>query len=372
MKLARRPLLNMLAGLPFVDPVLAMAAATEHGGVTPRWLGCRTEPVGGDGAAGLAPDGNSPFGIHLPARGHSFAVHPSEDLAVVFARRPGVFAVAFATATGERMAVFETEQGRHFAGHGTFTPDGRLLLAVENRFDGKDGALGVYDVLDGFRKLAELPAYGIGPHDVTVMPDNKTLAVAVGGILSHPQSKRLKLNLDTMRPSLALMEMESGRLIEQFPLEGDLHQLSLRHLSVNAQGRIACACQFQGDPLAEVPLVAIMDGSGFRLADELRPRAAELRQYTGSIAFDTSGQWLAVSCPRADRILILDGEGAIRHEVPLPDGCGIAAEGSAGRFIASSGTGRLIEIDAPSGRTNDLAQARVAWDNHLVPMHARG
>jgi hypothetical protein len=283
-----------------------------------------------------------------------------------------VFAVAFATQTGERKAVFETEEGRHFAGHGTFTPDGRLLLAVENSFDGKDGALGVYDVEDGFRKLAELPAYGIGPHDVAVMPDGKTLAVAVGGVLTHPQSKRLKLNLDTMQPSLALMEMASGRLIEQFPLEGELHQLSLRHLSVNDAGKVACACQFQGDPSAAVPLVAILDDRGFRLVDEFRPRAAALNQYTGSIAFDTSGQWLAVSCPRADHILILDGDGSIRHEVTLPDGCGIAAEGTPGKFVASSGTGRLLVIDAPSGRASELAGARVAWDNHLVPLHARG
>ncbi|WP_027135825.1 DUF1513 domain-containing protein [Geminicoccus roseus] len=369
---ARRSTLAMLAGLPFADPVLAMAAATDHGGAAPRWLGCRTEPLAGDGAAGIRPDGRSPFAMPLPARGHSFAVHPSRDLAVVFARRPGVFAVAFDTVTGERLAVFEAEEGRHFAGHGTFSPNGRLLLSAENKFDTGDGVLGVYDVEDGFRKLAELPAHGIGPHDVAVMPDGKTLAVAVGGILTHPQSKRLKLNLDTMQPSLALMEMESGRLVEQFPLEGQLHQLSLRHLSVNERGEVACACQFQGDPEAAVPLVAILGDGSLRLADGFRRRAAELHQYTGSITYDTSGDWLAVSCPKADRILILDRQGEIHHEVAVVDGCGVAAEGQPGRFVASGGTGRLVSIDARTGQATQLVSEPLAWDNHLVPLHLRG
>lgn len=369
---ARRSTLAFLAGLPFADPVLAMAAATDHGGAAPRWLGCRTEPVAGDGMAGIATDGSSPFAMALPARGHSFAVHPARDLAIVFARRPGTFAVAFDTVTGARLAVFEAEEGRHFAGHGTFSPNGRLLLTAENKFDTGDGTLGVYDVEDGFRKLAELPAHGIGPHDVAVMPDGRTLAVAVGGILTHPQSKRLKLNLDTMQPSLALMELESGRLVEQFPLEGQLHQLSLRHLSVNDKGEVACACQYQGDPQAAVPLVAILGRDGFRLADGFRPRAAELQQYTGSIAFDSSGEWLAVSCPKADRILILDRDGAIHHEVAVPDGCGVAAEGASGRFVASGGTGRLVAIDAATGQSETLSSAALAWDNHLVPLHLRG
>jgi len=372
MELSRRATLAILAGLPFADPVLAMAAATEHGGAAPRWLGCRTEPVSGDEAAALGAGGTSPFALHLPARGHSFAVHPTRELAVVFARRPGVFAVAFHSRTGERLATFEAEANRHFAGHGTFDPTGRLLITAENKFDTGDGTLGVYAVDEGFRKLAELPGHGIGPHDVAVLPDGKTLAVAVGGILTHPQSKRLKLNLDTMAPSLVLMDLGSGRLIERFPLEGQLHQLSLRHLSLSPTGEIACACQFQGDPEAAVPLVAILDRHGFRLVDELRGRAAALRQYTGSITYDTSGEWLAVSCPKAHRILILDQGGAVHHEVALEDGCGVATAGAPGRFVASGGTGRLIEIDAASGEAQELARASLAWDNHLVPLHLRG
>lgn len=372
MTLARRSTLALLAGLPFADPVLAMAAATDHGGAAPRWLGCRTEPLAGDGAAAIAPDGRHPFALHLPARGHSFAVHPTEDLAVVFARRPGVFAVAFDTVTGTRKAVFESEEGRHFAGHGTFSPDGRLLFAAENKFDTGDGTLGVYDASDGFRKLTELSAHGIGPHDVAVMPDGKTLAVAVGGILTHPQSKRLKLNLATMRPSLALVELQSGRLVEQFVLEGPLHQLSLRHLSVNQDGLVACACQYQGDPEAAMPLLAILGADGLKMVDGFRPRAAALGQYTGSVTFDTSGEWLAVSCPKAHRILILDAAGTIHHEVPVEDGCGIAAQGTPGRFVASGGTGLLVEIDARTGKGQVQVEERLAWDNHLVPLHLRG
>ena len=41
--------------------------------------------------------------------------------------------------------------------------------------------IGVRDALDGYRQIGELPSFGIGPHEATLMPDGKTLAIAKAG-----------------------------------------------------------------------------------------------------------------------------------------------------------------------------------------------
>lgn len=347
-----------------LTPGQASAAASAG------WVACRTIAAGDqDGLTGIDRSGRPGFALDLPGRGHGFAVHPDGRTAVVFARRPGTFAVAFDVADGRRVAGFSTGQGRHFAGHGQFTPDGRYLIAAENAYEDSRGVLGIYDLADGWKHVAELPAHGIGPHEIALMPDGKTMAVAIGGIHTHPDSERVMLNLETMRPGLALVELAGGRLVEEYPLEGELHRLSLRHLSIDAAGRVACACQWEGDPAAQVPLMAVLEKSGLRLLDDLAPFSPDLSQYVGSTAFDASGRWLGFSCPRANALLFLDSRTwEVAAEIPLTDGCGLAADGSDGGFIASSGLGQLIQVDAAAGSARTLAAEAVTWDNHMTPL----
>ena len=45
-------------------------------------------------------------------------------------------------------------EGRHFFGHGVFSPDGKLLYATENDFEAARGVIGVYDVRPATRASA--------------------------------------------------------------------------------------------------------------------------------------------------------------------------------------------------------------------------
>ena len=119
---------------------------------------------------------------------------------------------------------------RHFYGHGVFDPTGRLLFATENDVASGQGVLGVYDAADGYRRVGELPAHGVGPHDVALLPDGRTLAVANGGILTRPETGRAKLNLGTMRPSLSYVEAGAAAC-SRSAAGVDLRQLSIRHLA---------------------------------------------------------------------------------------------------------------------------------------------
>ena len=78
--------------------------------------------------------------------------------------------------------------------------------------------IGIRDAEDGYRQIGEFASQGIGPHELVLMPDGGTLAVANGGIRTHPDNDRAMLNLDTMQPSLAYLDLASGRLRDAFGL----------------------------------------------------------------------------------------------------------------------------------------------------------
>lgn len=341
---------------------LRIGAARGHEGEL--FVGCR---IVEDGFAVSAVDGRGHlrWSLPLPERGHSVTFHPTRPLGVVFARRPGRFAVVFDHAAGTVLRRIDAAPERHFYGHGTFTADGRFLLTSENAFSTGEGRLGVRDAEDDFRQVGELPSHGVGPHDVRLMPDGNTLVVANGGIRTHPDFERQKLNLDQMRPSLAFLDVASGRLGEAFMLPEPLHQLSIRHLDVAADGRVGVAMQYEGAKQDAVPLVALCDGTALRPFTASAEISRELRHYTGSMAFDTTGRHLAVSGPRGNLVIIWDSRDArLVERLDLADGCGVAAA-EAG-FVLTSGNGRVLRW-SPNAGLVALDASRGGWDNHLMP-----
>jgi hypothetical protein len=143
-------------------------------------------------------------------------------------RRPGSFALAFDIHDRREPVLFTTPANRHFYGHGVFSRDGRLLYATEHDNETRQGLIGVYNATAGFKRIGEMPTYGIGPHEVILLADGKTLAVANGGIETHIETGREKLNLDSMQPSLAFVDSTSGALIAQHKQSSELHKLSIR------------------------------------------------------------------------------------------------------------------------------------------------
>jgi len=284
---------------------------------------------------------------------------------VVFARRPGRFAVVFDHEAGTVVRRIDAAANRHFYGHGTFSADGRFLITSENAFATGEGRLCVRDASDGFRHVGELPSHGVGPHDVRLMPDGKTLVVANGGIRTHPDFARRKLNLADMAPSLSFLDTATGRLADDVALPARLHQLSIRHLDVSADGRVGVAMQYQGPADQEVPLVALCDGAGLHPFEASTALSRTLRHYTGSMAFDGSGRHLAVSGPRGDLVTIWDSrDGRLAARLDVPDGCGVATDGNG--FVLTSGQGRVLRWSPADGLV-PLRAAAGGWDNHLMP-----
>lgn len=312
-----------------------------------------------DGAyvlCGLSTDGQITFERALPARGHAAAAHPTLPEAVVFARRPGTYALVLDCTNGHEKARLEAPAGRHFYGHGTFSADGELLFTTENDYGNARGIVGVWDARHGYGRLTEFWSGGIGPHDIKLMPDGQTLVIANGGIETHPDTGRSKLNISTMRSNLSYLTL-NGTLAGDMAL-GPKHQRnSMRHLAVSQDGAVAFAMQWQGDLSADLSLLGIhrREADQKLLVQDVSVR--RMRGYLGSIAYDDRTQTVATTSPRSGTFLICDAAGII-SETSLDDVCGVAVARDS--FVVTTGVGRVQH----AGKRG-TAHA-IAWDNHLI------
>ena len=351
---------HFLAGLAAASlaPIRGWAAV---GG--PDYLAAALFPDGSYRLAGLDTGGDILFSLPLPARGHAAAAHPHRAQAVAFARRPGTFAVVINCIQGTEVIRLNAPDGRHFYGHGVFSNDGTRLFTTENNYEAGEGVIGVWNT-DDYTRMGEFPSGGIGPHDMRLMPDGQTLVVANGGIETHPETGRTKLNLPTMQPLLSYLDL-SGNVLEQVQLPDALHKNSIRHLSVRPDGLVAFAMQWQGDKTHHPALLGLhRRGEAPRLLSASDTDQITLQGYAGSIAFSGSGDSVAITCPRGSvlhRFNVADGR--LTGIFPLQDVCGLGP--APGGFVFTTGTGLV------GGLTSGVhvsARPDCQWDNHLIPI----
>ena len=285
---------------------------------------------------------------------------------MAFARRPGTFAVAFHLRGVAPPATFTCPPDRHFYGHGAFAPDGRLLYATESDYGGgARGVIGVYDCDAGFVRIGELDTHGIGPHEMILLPDGRTLAVANGGIATHPQSGRAKLNLETMRSSLSFVDRLTGDLVARHETPDPLARLSMRHMTVDAGGHVWFGGQWEGSPV-DVPQVIghAAPDRAIELLDADPRLPVALEGYVGSMAASRDGSTIAASSPKGGRILLIDaGSRRVVAQERLFDGCGVTGTGPHA-FLATSGAGTVLPLGAAEGH-DAPATLPVAFDNHV-------
>jgi hypothetical protein len=303
--------------------------------------------------------------IALPARAHDLAVHPESGRAVVFARRPGTFAVAFDILGRVGPQVFVARADRHFFGHGAYSTDGKLLFATENDFSAGEGVIGIYDATDAYKRIGELPTRGVGTHEAILLSDGKTLAIANGGIETHPDYGREMLNIPTMDPSLAFVDLD-GHLLAQYRLPPEIHQLSIRHMAVGADGKIWFGTQWEGDPLETPSLVGRASlEDGLELVETPERELNDMRRYVGAMAASRDGTLISASAPRGGYVCHFSAEtGRYVGRTKIADSSGITGYGEKS-IIASNGEGLIAETEADGVSRDVVSERGIAFDNHL-------
>lgn len=296
----------------------------------------------------------------MPARAHGFAWSPQLSRAVAFARRPGNFAIAFDPADADEPVLFHAPEGRHFYGHGVFSAGGQLLYATENDFEAGQGRVGIYDASSGFRRIGEIDSHGIGPHEMILLRDGVTLVVANGGIRTHPDFGRQKLNLAEMESSIAMIDSRTGDLIAKHVLPLTHRRMSLRHMVHAGDGTLWIGGQFEGDPASAPSPVYRMGKDGETRTIELPARAGRLLSgYVGAVAIASEGRLAGFSSPRGGGVVVLDtqtGNVVSMQESRRTSGlCDAGGQVGGGAFVSSNEDGRFGESLHP-----------LHWDNHLI------
>ena len=180
------------------------------------------------------------------------------------------------------------------------------------------------------------------------------LVVANGGIDTHPDSGRVKLNIPTMHPNLSYIE--DRKVVEQVDLAPELHKNSIRHLALGQDGLVAFGMQWQGG--ATPPPLVGLHRRGETIS--LLPSNDDMRGYIGSIAMSGDGSQIAVTSPRAGLVQVFDtGSRTQSDSIAFTDVSGVAP--GADGFVITSGTGKLQGLGMPPGPAKSLM-----WDNHLV------
>jgi uncharacterized protein len=356
--------------------LLAGAGACLATGLEPRAAAALATSEALVLAPAMRPDGNFAvmvFGekgapireIALPARGHDLAVHAASGRIVAFARRPGTFAVAFDMSSRMQPQVFVARSDRHFFGHGAYSADGKLLFATENDFGAGTGVIGVYDATDSYARIGEFPTRGVGTHEAILLPDGKTLAIANGGIETHPDYGREMLNIPSMDPSLAFVDLD-GHLLVQYRLPKRYHQLSIRHMAVGADGKIWFGTQWEGDPLQTPSLVGRASlEDGLELVETPEQELNDMRRYIGAMAASRDGTVISASAPRGGYVVHFSAEsGKYLGRTQIADSSGITGYG-AKSILASNGEGLMVETESDGAAATRVSVPGVAFDNHL-------
>ena len=305
-------------------------------------------------------DGRLVSQTQLPLRGHETLPIPGHaNRVLVLARRPDRLAFIIDIARGEIAAQFSAAPARHFYGHAAFAAGGDLLYTSENDYQHERGVIVVRDT-SNYRVVAEYDSGGIGPHQLKLLPDHIHLAVANGGIHTHPDWPRLKLNVDSMQPNLAILNTHTGAVVQRYAPRH--HQQSIRHLDVNAAGDIFVAMQSQAKLPTPQPLVYVQ-----RRQQPLQPLSAPaadwqaMGRYTSSV---TCGEgYLVVTSPRGNCLTLWDSnKGHLIKRITLKDAAGIATIN--GDIFVSSGLGTLLK--GSKHHLQHHAQfANLRFDNHM-------
>lgn len=328
-----------------------------------------------------------------PFRGHGLAQTPAHpEQVIMFARRPGIQGIRFNLTSGKIDGQFNSADNRHMHGHGCFSSDGQLLFCCEAEIKdvfGKPSGKGKITVRDAqsLKLINEFDSYGIGPHEIALMPDGHTLVVANGGLLTQPESGRDILNLDSMRSTLSYIDSRNGKLISEHSLAES--KASIRHLDVAQDGTVVMALQVQRQAMRDnklTPLAAIhkpelhkpelhkpepnKSSQAIKMLHAPESLTTKLNDYMGSVRVNNQHRIAAFTSPKGDLALFwhLD-DLTLQGYHAFHDVCGLTVSLDNKYFVLSNSAGKIRQINASTlklEREKSLSFAQIRWDNHMI------
>lgn len=335
---------------------------------TPFFLTAADTQDQGHCLLGLDLTGKPVYCVPVPFRAHD-AIAIQDQYALHFARRPGTHCYVVDLQQGNLLKTLTSPEQLHYCGHGIVSDDG-LLYLTEYDFVREMGVVGIYEASSPFARLGQMDTYGLDPHQLAFLPGQEVIVLANGGILTHPDSEREMLNLDTMDPSLIYLDRKTGKVLQH--IRPPHHQTSLRHLTVTSDGEVIIGAQDHAEHLEESPNPLVYR---HRLNGELQALQTSashwrnMNQYIASVASDPMAQYAVTTTPRGGRVdlwSLQSGEHCQTFQVP--DVAGVTWDSHHQAFLVSNGRGQLVYLyleHTPRLATHQHSPG-VYWDNHLA------
>ena len=258
-------------------------------------------------------------------------------------------------------------KGRHFYGHGVFSEETKLLYLTENNYkypDERSGSIGIYSPYKDFKRVGELPSYGIGPHELKV-DNNGNLVVANGGILTHPDYPRVKLNITNIESNITIINKKNGLLKKTIKLPKKNKELSIRHIDIDLNENIYAGCQIYNRKSKEF-LSTIFKYSLKNIEFFEFPKIFQsMNNYIGTVKFLGEQNFVIASFPRAGKVIVWENKNLnLVSYLNHYDACGLAINPYTQEILVSSGEGKIVSID----KKNIIFNKKYNFDNHFLAL----
>lgn len=308
-------------------------------------------------------------------RGHAIAHHPIHPgRTLLFGRRPGWWFAEVDYGTGEMTHKIAPPQGVHFTGHGCFSRDGRLLYTTENHYNnGGQALIGVWDSTS-YQRIRTLSIDGgIGLHDLRAHPNGKWLVAAVGGLLTHPDQGRKKLNLETMSSFLLYLDRQTGAVVQRVAVAEP--KSSIRHIDVAPDGLVSVAIQLQRSATGHEETVPLMGTHRAGMREIRLFTASEeahdlMQDYVGSTVISPLSRVVGFTSPRGNHACFWNMDsGAWVKSHSMTDVCGLGLSRNERYFILTNSVGEVRYLDSRTLQEEDSLRRKypsIRWDNHLI------
>ncbi|GAA3932238.1 DUF1513 domain-containing protein [Litoribacillus peritrichatus] len=284
---------------------------------------------------------------------------------IFVSRRPGKKAV-ICDLLSQKVMEIAAPSGQHFYGHAALDGKGNAWF-TENDFQNGKGLITCRseNVSGAVSNVIDLN--GIGPHELKFLSDGRHVVVGLGGIETHPDFPRKKLNLESMKSELLLVDTATSEVIHR--LSPPNPQLSLRHLDVAQDNTVVVGAQFQGPKYEQFPLVYwYAPGQALTAFDAPLAVWQSMNQYIASVTINPVKQEVVVSCPRANAVHLFSlKDHQWKSSYRLQDPGGVSVD-SNGHYLVSCGTGNILCLSSNNDVLALEQQYTVSdtrWDNHM-------
>ena len=313
-------------------------------------------------------NGKLKYKVELDHRAHDLALINSINQICLVSRRPNNKLTIIDLNQGKVKQEIIAPAGRHFYGHAAYNVFSKLLYVTENNYkynDNRAGVIAIYDPFNSYKRVGEINSNGIGPHEIKINSIGN-IVIANGGILTHPDYPRIKLNLTNINSNISIIDSNSGRLINVLQLHKSLKSNSIRHLDLDEEDNLFFACQnYSNNNKKQLPLIFSYYNkkiSNFSVPYNIYKN---IKNYSGSIKVSNLRNLIYVSFPKGNKVLIWDKNNFnFKSVVDIDDGCGIAVDGKNDQTYFSNGLGNIFYLEG-NKRNKLLFSSNYQFDNHL-------